>query len=551
MTSVRNLAASQRNALTSPNLLSKAVAATLNACAQVTFCSGQYPTVDFAEGYLLSVFWSKYASPGLSKITGKDDVSPEERSAKAIKKWLVAEKRNSKTNTRLTETCDFGWCTSDELLSMARKYVLETIGKRPPMVLPMGEHTGGASTRIKRGAGAIPSKFEGKAHCSTSAKPYYSQLLFESVGWSLLFPTSWETEAVECSTMFTVPKNSEIDRVACKEPEINMYLQRAAGLFIRSRLKRHGIDLQDQSRNQMLAKEGSIKRNLATMDLSSASDTISRQLVKILLPEAWFTHLDDVRVKQVLLPDGSVHTLEMFSSMGNGFTFELESLIFWALARATATVLRRRGKISVYGDDIIVPKDVGLALHRVLPWFGFIVNVKKTFITGPFRESCGGHYYNGTDVTPIYLRKEIQTVTDVVQLHNQLLGWMLRQPFNGAFVGLRYKDLISLLRSVVSKRLYGGQSLERTDALVTGDAPRYRLVQKNLPVDICQSGGYLWWLHQKERRPESVFSPSEAAILGRWVLRPNRSWYERELMAILRHEFLLGEFSLGESPSIG
>jgi hypothetical protein len=353
-------------------------------------------------------------------------------------------------------------------------------------------------------------------------------------GWWANNPQAWELVTQESSVLFTVPKNSEIDRVACKEPEVNMYFQRGLGDFIRKRLKLHGIDLNDQRHNQNWARIGSMQSKYSTIDLSSASDTVSRSLVERLLPARWFQHLDDLRVKSVEMPDGSVHTLKMFSSMGNGFTFELESLIFWTLARAVATLLRCRGKILVYGDDIVVRKEVGLSLTRVLPWFGFILNDKKSFFTGPFRESCGGHFYYGHNITPVYFRERITQVSQAIQLGNQLIRWALTVPIGVACIPVICT--VKYIQDLVPTFLHGGQSLERTDALVTGESPRRRLVQVNKPVSNPQTGSLIQWYHEKEKAPGMVSSPSESAQLGRWVLRPNRSWHEGDLMARVRHE---------------
>lgn len=524
----------------SPNYLSADQTKTINNYVGKIFgltglqgCDVQHLT--HAERHLQKAFWSKYSSPGLSVMTGKADVGPSDRKSRAISKWLATEQRNKKTNNRLIfQSCDFGFSTSSDILKLARKYILQTIGKAPPRVI-LGSFTGGASTRISRSPGNIAAKFEGKAHVSSSAKPYWTSLIFETTGWFTQNPEVWVTETREDSVLFTVPKNSEIDRVACKEPEINMYLQRGCGDFIRKRLKRHGIDLNDQSHNRNLAREASVTRRHVTIDLSSASDTVSTSLVRLLLPFEWFDTLNDLRVKGVELPDGNRHDLEMFSSMGNGFTFELESLIFWALTRATSASIRCRGKILVYGDDIVAPKPTGLALLRVLAWFGFTVNSVKSCLSGPYRESCGGHYHDGSDVTPVYFRQKITTMSEVIQLGNQLIRWVKETPL-GVSSSVGVLDMISFIMSFVPAGLHGGQSLERTDALVTGCAPRQRLVQVSKRVEIPQVGGCLWWHHEKDRTPEQVFSPSESALLGRWVLRPNRSWYEGELMGFIAHE---------------
>jgi len=181
----------------------------------------------------------------------------------------------------------------------------------------------------------------------------------------------------EESVLFTVPKKTEIDRVACKEPEGNMLLQRSLGEVIRSKLRRYGIDLNDQSRNQRLA-QSALKDGLATIDLSSASDLISRQLVFNLLPFDWWSILDDLRVKSTLLPSGEKHSLEMFSSMGNGYTFELESLLFLCLmlaSREAEGCLNTR--LSIFGDDMICHPKVADTLIPLLTVSGFTINKEK------------------------------------------------------------------------------------------------------------------------------------------------------------------------------
>ncbi|DAD52425.1 RNA-directed RNA polymerase [ssRNA phage SRR5466725_9] len=489
-------------------------------------------------GYYLALqFWSKFSSPGYATYTGKADRTPKQRKEAAIAKWFASNERCAVTNRRLLEReCDFGYATSSQILDLARRYTAQTIGLNPPAYM-VGEFTGGASTRVKRSPSTIAQKFEGKAHATLSAVPYFAHNFFVRPGWGNLAEPFGGFEVVENSVLFTVPKNSEVDRAACKEPEVNVYLQRAVGLFFRKRLKRSGIDLTNQSNNRQLARMGSTRGEVryATLDLSSASDTVSSTLVEQILPVKWHALLSDIRVPLVKCGSDTVE-MQMFSTMGNGFTFELETLIFWAISRAVATLIRRKGRILVYGDDIVVHEEVARALTRVLPWFGFVVNEKKSFLSGFFRESCGGHYLNGWDITPVFHRKEVTSMTDVIQLANQLASWCLRVP-----MGVLYDDVILLwmrLVGLVPPKLCGGQSFERSDALVTGEAPRRRLAQRQVRVESPQLGGLIWWLHEKDRGLYEPLSPNEASHQGRWELRPNRSWHEEELMQRMRHEFL-------------
>jgi hypothetical protein len=138
--------------------------------------------------------------------------------------------------------------------------------------------------------------------------------------------------------------------------------------------------------------------------MSSASDTISYNVILELLSPDWFELLDAAR-SQYFTYEGRRYPLEKISSMGNAFTFELESLIFLALARATCEVLRiRADKVNVYGDDVIIPVAAYDLFSEILNCLGFEVNQAKSFKQGPFRESCGKDWFLGSEVRPLFLK---------------------------------------------------------------------------------------------------------------------------------------------------
>jgi hypothetical protein len=171
-----------------------------------------------------------------------------------------------------------------------------------------------------------------------------------------------------------------------------------------------------------MARKGSIDGSLATIDLSSASDTIAFSVVFDLLPEPWVDFLNSVRTGQVTYEDITLD-LEKFSSMGNGYTFELESLIFWALSSACVSIVGcNESDVSVYGDDIIVPTPAVDLLYATLTWCGFNVNSEKSFTSGPFRESCGADWLNGEDVRPFF-KKDTISIQSLFVTHN----WMMRR----------------------------------------------------------------------------------------------------------------------------
>lgn len=225
-----------------------------------------------------------------------------------------------------------------------------------------------------------------------------------------------------------VPKDAKTERTIAIEPSMNMYVQKGLGSMIRRRfLKVAGVDLNDQRVNQRLAREGSIYDHLATLDLSAASDSVSWALVNDLLPTSWFAALEQARSKEAVLPSKSIHTFAKFSTMGNGATFELQSLIFWALASSTVELLGLRGEsVKVYGDDIVIPVDGYNAVVHVLQLLGFVVNESKSYKAGPFRESCGKHYFHGTDVSPFYVRSPVDHVSRLYWFANKFRDWCCR-----------------------------------------------------------------------------------------------------------------------------
>ncbi len=261
---------------------------------------------------------------------------------------------------------------------------------------------------------------------------------------------------VKGNHVITVPKNAKTDRVIAKEPDLNMYVQKGIGGIIRRRLKRVGVDLDDQTLNQRLAREGSETGSLCTLDLSAASDSVALQLVRELLPPDWVEAIELCRSPQGVLPSGEVITYQKVSSMGNGFTFELESLIFWALVHAvldySSTIERR---VAVYGDDLIFSVDIYDSVVELLSICGFSTNAKKSFHTGLFRESCGKHYFAGHDVTPFYIREGVETPERLIWLANSIR----RHARKGFSYGLdgryqeTYSSVVQMLPSYFRKPL--------------------------------------------------------------------------------------------------
>jgi hypothetical protein len=226
---------------------------------------------------------------------------------------------------------------------------------------------------------------------------------------------------VEGSILSFVPKNDKISRAICTEPVLGMFYQLGLGAEITGRLKSYfAIDLNNQpDRNRELACQGSVTGLWSTIDLESASDTISVNMLKAALPQHVFNMLMVLR-SPVTVHRGKAIALDMISSMGNGFTFPLETVVFSAAVKSAYMSLGlKRTEIAVFGDDIVCVSQSYNRLTRLLSLLGFRVNAEKSFNEGPFRESCGKDYYKGENIRGVYL-KRLDSVQDSYALINAL-----------------------------------------------------------------------------------------------------------------------------------
>jgi hypothetical protein len=230
-----------------------------------------------------------------------------------------------------------------------------------------------------------------------------------------------------------VPKTSEISRTICTEPLLNMLFQKGIAAVFESRLEeRFGINLSTQpDKNRQLAREGSENGAFGTIDLSSASDSISLGLLRRVLPGGTLSWLMQTRSPKVELPDGSLLDLHMVSSMGNAFTFPLQTILFACVvvgvyrAIGIAPIHPKGGQLgnyAVFGDDIIVRSDAYDLVVSVLKRIGFLVNDDKSFNEGPFRESCGSDFWSGYPVRGVYCQR-LSSMQDRYSLINRLNVW--------------------------------------------------------------------------------------------------------------------------------
>lgn len=407
---------------------------------------------EFAEWYLRSECLSKYSGAELptAEAAAIASLMEGEESCRLFNRRLLRGEYSERTKAVLIRAC-----------GLIQKVIGEVTLEEVFLGCDFGP---GSSAAVARRYSSYHEKWDpsqGTQHFATLGAIPYLALFQRKVARDLAIPSRFTI--CPGNTVTTVAKNWKTRRTIAREPLWNMFLQKGVGALIRRRLQRVGMLHADaQYRQRVRAKKGSVDGSLATVDLRNASNSISVQLVNSLIEGPLHRMIFDLRSPAMwsgyegAKSDPSkwnARPYEMISSMGNGYTFELETLLFWSL---TAAVCGRKGHhwstTTVYGDDIICPSDCVEELGEVFAELGLTMNDKKSFRDGPFRESCGGHYWNGVDVTPFYLRKPPVTNGQLIDLHNRIYTWCNTR---GWFSFHEYTDVIRACRRETPRELRG------------------------------------------------------------------------------------------------
>jgi hypothetical protein len=262
-----------------------------------------------------------------------------------------------------------------------------------------------------------------------------------------------------------VPKSWKAARIIAPDTILGGFLSRGLGSLIRARLEENThIDLAcQQERHRRWAKVASVTGHLSTIDMSKASDSFVWRHIELIVPEDWHHVLDVVRSGYCEIPGKPKPVkLRSYMLMGSGHTFPLQTLLFYCLAEATRTLLKCRGKVSVYGDDIIVPTRMTRQLIVIMSELGFVINSEKSFFDAPdpdrpshtfFRESCGGDYKGGVDVRPYMPECDLQQEGQVPR--NNYVAWCHKM-VNGLLTRWSIEEIpqtvLFLLREINSKK---------------------------------------------------------------------------------------------------
>ncbi len=340
-----------------------------------------------------------------------------------------------------------------QILGGIRKFIAGVLGD-------VSQHLHDLSERTRFGPGAT-------FHCGSrdltpgkkiSAPIGLTPSLIKFVG--TLEPYGW----VQCTSGYAltrgsracfVRKDATTDRFIAIEPSLNMRWQLAIGSLIRHLLqKRLHINLSYQADvNRRYVRRAHIDGK-CTIDVRRASDSVARLLPGFLLETGWASLLQLFRSPEIYFSESDHwEYLEIFSSMGNGFTFELETLIFLAISRQFDP------DSQVFGDDIIVDQKAASQVIRTLNVFGFSVNEKKTFLAGSFFESCGVDVWRGQDVRPFFLKKDDKAhdfTSNVIRMANAIRRYANRRG-SGLYCDSRFLPvwLYAISRCKIARSTYG------------------------------------------------------------------------------------------------
>lgn len=394
-------------------------------------------------------------------------IKNEQRNQKALSKFIASERRCKRANKRIRYFSSH-WSRAPyamEVLNNAKSIVHSLLGELD------SETYQGILDNAGFGSG---SSFE-ESGCRDTSR--YARLSKQhTITWGALgifkdyvsssnlggrYIASQDVQTVRGDRVAFVPKNWDVDRTIAIQPSLNVFFQKGVDWCLKRKLKGVGINLGDQTLNHIPAGIGSVNGTYCTVDLASASDTVSTAIVEYLFPSSWYSLFAALRCEWYTMDKGrrTFTKYEKFSSMGNAFTFPIETIIFWAIAKACCAVCHvETSMLQVYGDDIVVDRKAYLLLREVLAFAGFEVNAEKSYAFSSFRETCGCDYVFGVDVRPVYLKKAPSTVQEVYSLHNRLFSNRL---------GLSFPSTLAYLKSLV-KRAHFGPYFQGSDKWYAG-----------------------------------------------------------------------------------
>lgn len=308
----------------------------------------------------------------------------------------------------------------------------------------------------------------------------------------------------------SVPKSNSKRRFINVEAMFPVILQRILSSVLLEVSARHGNDLGNE---KLLVKDVHGFRNIersaqslhghliksnrfSTIDFSNASDSVTSAAVVALFPKSVSDLLFKYR-SHIVVIDDVFHYPSKLSSMGNGFTFEVMTLMLFSIAKTFTHDCR------VYGDDVIIPNVYARQFVSACEEIDFNVNNDKTFIDNFFRESCGYFYssYHDEYITSFDFN-QIKSLSDVIITCNKLTVILESRQIS---LGL-YNDLL-ITRDRIAALVHASRK---------GPIPDSELMQRKFLALYLFDEGYA----KKQRRSK------ELCVLRKHYIEKNGAYFK-------------------------
>lgn len=378
-----------------------------------------------------------------------------------------------------------------------------------------------------------------------------------------------------------VPKNYKTHRIIVRESAYRGFQLQAVRAAIERCIENNGydgdIDIHDQTTNQELGRWGVKMGNFATVDMTSASDSVRYDLAMTVFPPCVTREIRKWD-STGFMAAGRPHVKHMWSTSGAATTFVVESVLFYAVMRVATDLYCNFAGIddarrelyygAAYGDDVIVHADVFETFCDLLSMLGFIVNTDKSFCVESYRETCGGEWFwDGAikDCATIYWPRKalcrpsapvkgeinqqcLETLASLVSLQHRCFAlWKDTTATDMGDIAIWYSEKIGC--QPLRRAAYGTESLDVWDFIP--NTPKKQLIPglecsertllnvltsgKKGFVDPCEPAVEMW-LYQDFLRKGPKYSTPLDALLGVSESRKDAvaSYYGQDKLRITR-----------------
>lgn len=384
-------------------------------CLEPFFDGGRLSVASFANSIQICTFWSRLNLRGLD--LSKSMLEEYRDQERRMTEWDYTESRDVITdcNDVIRE-----WATFFD-----ERYVCPTNGNGATSEFRRGTSMGQKLTEMH------PTDRNRSVFSYLSHNCYFSSDVIDRLGNDpITVPNVSRLQCVPKSVL----KNRTISTEPCSQQFLQHGVRHAMDVWFRHPVF-HWLSLSDAYRSMDLAREGSVDGEYATLDLSSASDTVTTRLVDSLFADTSLrSWLLLGRSVATIMPDTmEILPLEKFAPMGSDLCFPTMCVVFGAICEvAVRRTLGRRSRKNdyvIYGDDIVVRADCADLVVKILTDLHFEVNVAKSYYYPAienFREACGMEAYNGFDITPFRISRWLSSPVGAgaTPSVDQLAGWV-------------------------------------------------------------------------------------------------------------------------------